>query len=257
MADHIFGFGDKVVSDTTGTLYDSGGPYAPYNAYEFDYFVIRRSDYGSNTHIFLEVEEWLVADYDPSQDRATDYDYIDVYASTDGYDPTNWTWVERLGGPDISSDVGSSLNTAEGDLPAKFYVETSFLKFVFRSSYRQDYTYSGFKISWFTGGSGDIGGYTDLTGIASNTYDDEKNLKENAMDSQSIVDSNVASDPAKTNWDFIPEGQFDDGPGITTLNYKFTDMNYDKEAGFRVPLSYTSPERIRQSPSVGDISIED
>ena len=251
MADHIFGFGDKVVSDTTGTLYDSGGPYAPYNAYEFDYFVIRRSDYGSNTHIFLEVEEWLVADYDTA---TTDYDYIDVYESDDGYDPTNWTWVDRIGGS--VAHTGTTLEP--GDLPTKYYVETRFLKFVFRSKHRQDYgDFPGFKISWFTGGSGDTSGYTDLTGIASNTYDDEKNLKENAMDSLSVVKENIESDPSADNWSFIPQGQFGDVSGINVLNHRFTSMNYVKNANITVPLSYTSPERLHYSQIIGKITIED
>lgn len=247
MADHIFGFGDKVVSDTTGTLYDSGGAAAPYNAYEFDYFIIRRSDYGSNTHIFLEIEEWSVADYDTA---TTDYDYIDVYSSDDGYDPTDWTWVDRIGGS--VAHTGTTLEP--GDLPTKYYVETRYLKFVFRSRYRQDYTFTGFKISWFTGGSADTGGYTDLTGIASNTYDDEQNLKENAMDSQSLIDANVDSDPSTDNWLFLPQGQFGDKNGIDVLTHKFTNMNYSKATTVSVPLSYTSPERLRYSQDVGNIT---
>tara|TARA_R110002020_G_scaffold243398_2_gene456882 strand:+ start:789 stop:1556 length:768 start_codon:yes stop_codon:yes gene_type:complete len=255
MANHIFGFGDKVVGDTTGTLYDSGGPVAPYHAFEEDYFIIRRSDHASNTHIFFEVEEWSMADYDASA-RATDYDYIDVYGAEAGqYDPSSWEWVDRIGGEDINAESSGLLE--EADLPTKFYLELAWLKFVFRSKYRQDYkTYSGFKISWFTGGSGDTSGYTDFDGIASTTYSDQSNLKENAMDSETIVISGVAADPAKTNWDFIPPGQFDDTNDLHVLNHRFTNMNYAKTSG-QVPLSYTSPERIRLSEHVGNITIED
>jgi hypothetical protein len=250
MANHIFGYEKKITSASTGTLYDSGGPSGVYNANEFDYFIIRRTadDYGANNRILFEITEWSVADYSVS---TTDYDYIDVYKSDDGYDPSNWTWVDRLGGSDINSGAGLPAHTS----PGEFHVVTRHLKFVFRSSFRQNYTYSGFKISWQSANA--ALGTVDLDGVAATTYTDEQNLKENAMDSEDTVDTYVERDPAKTNWDFIPEGQFNESSGITVLNHRFTDMDYAKPADVSVPLSYTSPERQHHAINVGNISIED
>jgi len=253
MANHIFGYEKKVTADPTGILYDSGGPGGPYNAREFDYFIIRRVS--AEAYIMFDIEEWSVADYGTA---TTDYDYIDVYIIDEGdYDPSNWQWVERLWGPDINAGAGGFLE--DGDLPVKYYLEAEWLKFVFRSSVRQNYEYFGFKISWFSG-TGAAVGYADLAAVATPTYIIEHNLKENAMDSKAIIDSvatGVLRDPAKTNWDFIPEGQFDESSGITVLNHRFTDMDYAKPTDVSVPLSYTSPERQHHAINVGNISIED
>ena len=249
---HIFGFGDKVVTDNAGTLYDSGGPGAPYNANESDYFIIRRTDHASNTHVFFIIEEWSVPDVGVA---THDYDYIDVYQTAAGnMDPTSWTWVERLGGTDVQS--GGEL--AAGSLPATFYLEAEWIKFVFKSAYRQNYDYSGFKINWHTGVSGDTTGYDDLDAAGSTTYTDEpeSRIKENAMDSEVDVNSDITTDPATTNWDFMPVGQFGEKTGITILNHKFTNMNYQSDANM-VPLSYTSPERLHLAQQVGNITIED
>ena len=251
---HIFGFGDKVVSDSTGILYDSGGPTGVYNAHEEDYFILRRTstDYSAHAYILLDITEWGVHDYDVS---STDYDYIDVYTSDNGFDPSTWTWVERFGGIDVNSSW---------TLPVKYYLQARHMKLVFRSSFRQDYSYTGFKIFWSTSSSNT--GYTDLAGVAANTYIDEANLKENAMDSQEDVDRYVlqqnddptgARDPGTGNWDFIPPGQLSNQRDLHVLNHRFTNLNYGRGVSTNiVPLSYTSPERIHGSNKVGDISIE-
>ena len=258
MAEHIFGFGKKVTTDASGVLYDSGGEAAPYNANEEDYFIIRRTDFGANSHVFFTINEWSVADAGVA---SSDYDFIDVYEITgDNENFAQWQWIERIGGSDINSGAGLE----PGDIPAKFYVESDWIKLVFRSKYRQDYnTYSGFKIQWHTGGSGDTGGFTDLEGAASTTYTDEINLKENAGDSLATIFDNLTEDGSKPYWDFVPVGQFDANEirnGINTLNYELTNFNYIRIPGVKLPLSYTQPERgfaRMNTGSVGQISRED
>ena len=252
MAEHIFGFGKKVTTDASGVLYDSGGEAAPYNANEEDYFIIRRADFAANTHVFLTISEWSVADYGAA---TTDYDYIDVYEITgDNKNAYDWVWVERIGGSDTNSGDGLEA----GDLPVEYYLESDWVKFVFRSKYRQNYSYTGFKITWETGGSGDTSGITDLEALASTTYTDQVNLKENAGDSKTTIFENITEDGAKTNWDFIPVGQYDDVDearnGVNNLNYEFTNFNYIRSAGVRVPLSYTAPERSFARLNTVDIS---
>lgn len=252
MANHIFGYEKKVTTDSTGTLYDSGGAGGVYNAHEFDYFIIRK-DSATNDHIMFDIESWVVADYGTA---VSDYDYIDVYQIADGdYDPSNWQWVERIGGADINASGGGLLEPA--DMPVEYYLEADWVKLVFRSNFRQNYTFTGFKISWFSD-SAAASGYADLAAAAATTYADEQNLKENAMDSKSTVDDGILRDPAKTNWDFIPAGQFDDTGDIGILNHRFTDMDYAKGSGVdaSVPLSYTSPERQHHAQNVGNITIE-
>ena len=234
MAEHIIGYGKKVISDSSGTLYSSGGPDGPYNANEENFFIVRRTaaEYTAAPYFIFDFDLWDVADYNIA---TSDYDYIDVYRiqSTDAYDPSDWQWVERIGGADLNSASVTATN---------FYLDARNIKLIFRSKYRQDYTYYGFKLNFFSNGS-TLGSNLDLVG--STTYADQINLKENAGDSLSTVLSNVAQDPAKTNWDFIPAGQFDTKEGGNTihiLNYEFTNFNYYMPNG-KIPLSYTQHER--------------
>lgn len=232
MADHIFGFGKKVITESGGTLYDSGGPEGPYNANEEDYFIIRRTaaEYAAEPIFLLEFEEWSVADYSVA---TTDYDFIDVYKeNTDAYDPSDWEWVERIGGSDLN----------DASVVATYYLTARNLKLIFRSSYRQNYTYDGFKMNFSTTA---VASGTDLEALAATTYDNQVNLKENAGDSQAIINANINEDPAKTNWDFIPAKQFDSDEehnSIQIMNYEFTNFNYYMANG-KIPLSYTQPER--------------
>tara|TARA_R100001594_G_C4029207_1_gene260907 strand:+ start:13 stop:783 length:771 start_codon:yes stop_codon:yes gene_type:complete len=238
MADHIFGFGKKVITESGGTLYDSGGPEGPYNANEEDYFVIRRTaaEYAAEQYFILTFAEWSVADRNVV---STDYDYIDVYRNNGtARNPSSWTWIERIGGDDLKGAA----------VVATFHLSARNIKFVFRSSYRQTYSYNGFRLNFSTSNS--TSG-TDLTGVGSTTYSDESNLKENAGDSKTDVTEGIlaetvgtADDPGKDNWDFLPAGQFEtEGEnGIHILNYELTNLNFTR-SGLKIPLSYAQPER--------------
>lgn len=233
MTDHIIGYGKKVITDSSGTLYSSGGPDGPYNAYEEDYFIIRRTsaEYAAASYFILSFTMWDVADYSVA---TTKYDYIDVYRqNSTAYDPSDWVWIERIGGADLN---GAAV------FATTYYLDARNIKFVFRSKHRQDYTYYGFKLDFSTNS---VFAGTNLDTIASTTYTDETNLKENAGDSASIVLSNIDQDPGKTNWNFIPAGQFDSEEGsnlINILNYEFTNLNYSASP-VKIPLSYTQSER--------------
>jgi hypothetical protein len=256
--EHIFGFGKKVTTEFSGTLLDSGGRIGPYNANENDYFVIRRGDFSFHDHIFFTINSWNVAD---AGAYSTSYDFIDVYQTDGGTrNPAHWQWVERIGGSDLNSGAGLE----HGDIPAKFYLQADWIKFVFRSSFRQDYKLtSGFEIQWNTGGSGDTGGFTNLASVGSTTYADEFNLKENVGDIKSIVMDNITEDLAKSNWDFVPMAQFDSEDaqnGIHSLDYEFINFNYIRDPGVKLPLSYIQPERSFArfaTETVGRISKED
>lgn len=232
MSEHIIGYGKKVISDSSGTLYSSGGPDGPYNANEEDYFIIRRTstEYASAKYFILNIATWNVADYNAVLD---DYDYIDVYRnSNSAYDPSDWEWIERIGGLDLNGVSAA----------ATFFLDARNIKFVFRSKYKQNYSYYGFKINFSTS---NVSSGTDLETVGARTYVDQINLKENAGDSLNIVLNNVLQDPAKTNWDFIPAGQFssdEEANTIDILNYQFTNFNYAVTKG-KIPLSYTQPER--------------
>ena len=233
MADHIFGFGKKVITDSSGTLYDSGGPQGPYNANEEDYFIIRRTaaEYSSEQYFILTFAEWDVLDRNVSTSY---YDFIDVYReNTNGQDPSKWVWIERIGGVDLN---GASV-------VATFHLSARNIKFVFRSNFRQNYTYNGFKLNFSTSNS--TSG-TDLQGVGSTSYSDELNLKENGGDASNVVLSEIESNPGSDNWDFIPNGQFSEDMthAINTLKHQFTNFNYTLTGGApRVPRSYTQPER--------------
>jgi hypothetical protein len=253
MADHIFGFGKKVITDELGTLYDSGGPNAPYNLNEEDYFVIRRTaaQYAANDIFVLNVVEWNVRDYH-STDAPTDYDYIDVYVdNNDGLNPALWVWSGRIGGEDINTQAGNAVN--------EWSIDARNLKLVFRSSYRQDYNNDGgFKINFFVQGTVTSFEIEAVSGpSAGASYADQFNLKENAGDSLSTVQENLTEDLAKNNWDFVPVGQFDSNEarnGINTLNYEFTNFNYIRQPGVKLPLSYVQPERSFARLNTGTVS---
>jgi hypothetical protein len=242
MADHIFGFGKKVITESGGTLYDSGGPEGPYNANEEDYFVIRRTaaEYAAEQYFILQFNEWNVADRNVA---STDYDYIDVYRNNGtALNPSSWTWIERIGGDDLNGGTSPDVDGTT------FHLSARNLKLIFRSSYRQNYSYNGFSVSFSTSNS--TSG-TDLTGVGSTTYSDESNLKENAGDSKTDVTDGIlaetagtSDDPGKDNWDFLPAGQFEtEGEnGIHILNYELTNLNFTR-SGLKIPLSYTQPER--------------
>ena len=124
-----------------------------------------------------------------------------------------------------------------------WYIQARNLKFVFRSSYRQNYTYDGFKIEFGTAAASTGNDLVTTAAVTINA--DERNLKENAGDSQAIINANINEDPAKTNWDFIPAKQFDSDEehnSIQIMNYEFTNFNYYMASG-KIPLSYTQPER--------------
>lgn len=233
MTEHIIGYGKKVITNSSGSLYSSGGPEGPYNANEEEFFIIRRTaaEYAAANYFILSFSLWDVIDYNSA---TTNYDYIDVYKeNTNAYDPSDWEWVERIGGIDLNSATVSATT---------LYLNARNIKFIFRSNYRQDYSHFGFKLNFSTN-SATVG--TNLEGVGSRVYADENNLKENAGDSLNTVLSNILQDPGKTNWDFIPAGQFDQDERNNTihiLNYEFTNFNYVAPSG-KIPLSYANPER--------------
>ena len=111
MAEHTIGYGKKVITDSSGTLYSSGGPDGPYNANEEEFFIIRRTaaEYTAKNYFILSFNSWNVADYSIA---TSSYDYIDVYKQTgSGYDPSDWQWIERIGGIDLSSSAVITTNT--------------------------------------------------------------------------------------------------------------------------------------------------
>ena len=249
MAEHIIGYGKKVITDSSGTLYSSGGPDGPYNANEEEFFIIRRTaaEYAANNYFILSFSLWDVAGYNVA---TSNYDYIDVYRQTgNAYDPSDWEWIERIGGADLNNPASITTNV--------YYLDARNIKFIFRSNYRQDYTYYGFKLDFSTNSV--VMGYVDLTGVGATIYTDQVNIKENAGDSQAIVMDNIVRDPAKTNWDFIPAKQFDSEEGgnvINVLNYQFVNFNYSMTSG-KIPLSFTQPERSTarfNSQNVSNIS---
>ena len=194
----------------------------------------------AKNYFILSFNSWNVADYSIA---TSSYDYIDVYKQTgSGYDPSDWQWIERIGGIDLSSSAVITTNT--------YYLNARNIKLVFRSNYRQNYSYYGFKLNFSTSSS--YSTFTDLDSIASTTYTDQINIKENAGDTQRLVLDNVAKDPAKTNWDFIPPKQFDSDDGgnvINILNYQFVNFNYSMtdRKSTRLNSSHSQQSRMPSS----------